>query len=267
MSGNLEITFLGTGTSHGIPMIGCRCAVCASADPRDRRNRTAATVRLPDGRVLLIDVPPEFRLSAIATGLDRVDAVLLTHAHADHIMGMDDLRRYNNLLCEAIPLHGNAETIETVRHCFGYAEGPYVNPDRPSLAMRVVDGPFDACGARITPVPLIHYRRRVFGYRVGGFAYCTDCSAIPEGSWELLADLDVLALDALRLTPHPAHFNLQQALEVVERLRPRRAYLTHIAHEIGHAAVAATLPPGVELAVDGLRVEARLADEAAPRRG
>lgn len=263
MTGSIEVTFLGTGTSHGIPMIGCDCAVCRSEDPRDRRNRTSVAVRLPaasptDGRVILIDTPPEFRLSAIANDLDRVDAVLTTHAHADHIMGMDDLRRYNNMLGRTIGCYGGAETVQTLRAVFRYAEGAHGNPDCPSLAFGVLASPAEICGVTVTPIPLTHGRRSIFGFRIGRFAYCTDCSAIPQASWPLLADLDVLVLGALRYTPHPAHFTIAGALEAIGRIRPRRALLTHVSHECGHAALAAELPAGVAPAYDGLRVSAAL---------
>jgi len=254
VTGELEITFLGTGTSHGIPMIGCSCAVCTSGDPRDKRNRAAAAVRLTDGRVILIDTPPELRISAIATGLRRVDAVLFTHGHADHILGMDDLRRFNNLRNGTIDCYANADTVATLRRVFGYAERPYDNPDRPSVTFSVLDGPAEVCGVTVTPIPLRHGRRGIFGYRIGDFAYCTDCSAIPEASWPLLEGLDLLVLGALRITPHPAHFTIAQAVEAIERIRPRRALLTHMAHESTHADLAAMLPDGVAPAFDGLCV-------------
>ncbi len=254
MSGTFELLFLGTGTSHGIPMIGCDCAVCRSQDPRDRRNRTSAALRLPDGQTILIDVSPEFRLAAIAFGLARVDAVLLTHAHADHIMGMDDLRRYNNIRRDVIPVFGDALTIERTRNCFGYADRPYLDPNRPSLAFTPIHGPTEVCGLSVTPVPLRHGRGRVLGFRIGGLAYCTDCSEIPDETWPLLEGVDLLVLDALRYTPHPAHFNVEQALAVIARAKPGRALLTHIAHEIAHEPASAKLPATVEFATDGLRV-------------
>ncbi|NLF29847.1 MAG: MBL fold metallo-hydrolase [Planctomycetes bacterium] len=254
----LAITFLGTGTSHGIPMIGCDCDVCRSDDPRDRRNRASVAVRVPDGRVILIDVPPEFRLAALATALERVDAVLLTHAHADHIMGSDDLRRYNNLRGGPIDCYANAATVGVMRRVFGYAEGPYTNPDRPSLRLRAIDGPCDIAGVTVRPVELLHGRLPILGYRIGRFAYCTDVSAIPDASRPLLEDLDLLVLDALRYRPHPTHFNLAEALAAIETLAPRRALLTHIAHEISHAGTSAQLPDNVALAWDGQHVEAEL---------
>ena len=254
----LSITFLGTGTSHGIPMIGCDCDVCRSTDPRDRRNRPGAAVTVPDGRVILIDLPPEFRLAALATGLARVDAVLLTHAHADHIMGTDDLRRFNNLRGEAIDCYANAATIDVMRRVFGYAERPYINPDRPSLRLHAIDGPCEIAGVMVRPIELLHGRLPIFGYRIGRFAYCTDVSTIPDAAWPLLEDLDLLVLDALRYRPHPTHFNLPQALDAIERIAPRRALLTHIAHEISHDRTSAELPDNVAIAWDGQRVTAEM---------
>ena len=244
-------------------MIGCDCPVCRSDDPRDRRFRASVAVSLPQGgptggRAILIDAAPELRLAAVACGLQRVDAVLLTHSHADHIIGLDDLRRYNNISGQTIPCYADAATLDVVRRCFGYALGPYEHPDRPSLSLETLDGPREICGATVIPVPLIHGRPRILGFRIGGLAYCTDCSAIPSESLPLLEDLDVLVLDALRYTPHPTHFNLAQALEAAGTLRARRTLLTHIAHEILHAKTSAELPPGVELAYDGLRATASM---------
>jgi len=261
MSDSIEILFLGTGTSHGIPMIGCDCAVCRSTDPRDKRNRTSVAVRLPDGpptdgQVILIDAPPELRIAAVANNLERIDAMLLTHAHADHVMGTDDLRRYNNIAAKTISCFGNAKEIQVLRSIFGYAERPYLHPDRPSLAFRALAGGETICGAEVTPVPLMHGKDEILGFRIGRFAYCTDCSGIPPASRPLLADLDVLVLGALRRRPHPAHFNLEEALATVEETKPRRTLLTHIAHELAHASTSAELPSGVELAYDGLRVRA-----------
>ena len=275
MSGSLEITFLGTGTSHGVPMIGCDCRVCRSDYPRDRRNRTCVSVAVrgqagADPAVLVIDTPPEFRLGAIATGLARVDAVLVTHAHADHILGMDDLRRYNNLSGGPIDVYGDASAMAIVRTVFRYAEAPYDNPDRPSLRFHELTGAgllpeahrLKACattvmiaGVPVTPVPLLHGRREVLGFRIGRFAYCTDCSSIPPASEPLLAGLELLVLGALRYTPHPAHFNVEQAVAAIDRLAPRRALLTHMAHEIAHAELAARLPAHIQPAWDGQRVE------------
>ena len=251
----LELFFLGTGTSHGVPMIGCDCAVCRSDDPRDRRNRSAATVTWPDGTTFLIDAPPELRLAVVAGGVQRVDAILLTHAHADHIMGMDDVRRFNDISGKSIDVYGNAATIATVRQVFGYAETAFDRKpsNRPALRFVEVDGPFEACGKLIQPVPLLHGSEEILGFRIGPLAYCTDCSEIPPDSEAMLKGLEILVLDSLRHRPHPTHFTLAEALEVVKALSPQRAYLTHLTHEIAHAETAAALPETVELAYDLLR--------------
>jgi phosphoribosyl 1,2-cyclic phosphate phosphodiesterase len=276
----MEIVFLGSGTSHGIPMIGCRCEVCTSEDPRDRRSRASVAILLPpgppaDGRVILVDAGPELRLAAVAMGLSRVDAVILTHGHADHIMGLDDIRRYNDILGATLPCYGDAATLAILKRVFGYAIRPHGFPDRPSIRLEEFAGaapgqvpaPRDICGVSVQPVPLVHGETSVLGIRIGDFGYCTDCSAIPDASLALLGGLDLLVLDALRYTPHPGHFNLEAALAMVARLRPRRAILTHIAHEILHARTSKELPSGVELAWDGMRPTVRSRDCGKPGTG
>ena len=254
----MKITFLGTGTSHGIPMIGCDCAVCRSTDPRDRRYRASVALQINAGKVILIDTPPELRLAVIENKISRVDAVLFTHAHADHIVGLDDLRRFNDLIGATISCYGNERTIKTLRQCFGYAEVPYQQAAmyRPSLQFNIIDAPslkiFDI---EIIPVPLMHGVDEILGFRIGNFAYCTDCSGIPEKSLALLEGLDVLVIGALRHEPHPAHFSLSEALEAISQLKPSRAFLTHISHHLPHHATEQTLPENVRLAYDGLVLE------------
>lgn len=238
-------------------MIGCDCAVCTSKDPRDRRTRTSAVFELPGGNVL-IDTGPELRLQCVAHGIRRVDAILYTHHHADHVVGLDDVRRFNWLNRAAMPVYGNARTLENLRRMFPYAfvDDPDYPSAKPELRPRVADGPFDVCGARIVPLPYLHGALPVLGFRVGTIAYCPDCSFIPDETRPLLAGLDVLILDALRRRPHPTHFNLEQAVAEAHRLGAKRTYFTHIAHELRHAETEAELPAGMYLAYDGLVCEA-----------
>lgn len=251
----VELTFLGTGTSNGIPVIGCTCEVCRSSDPRDRRGRTSAVVRF-DGRTVLIDAATELRLQAIANGLDRVDAVLFTHAHADHTGGFDDLRRFNELAGAHLPVYAEAETAAMLKDRFAYAFEdvfPFYG-GKPDLTLHVVDGPFDLFGQTVVPIPVLHGRMTVYGYRFGGLAYVTDAKTIPESSLELLEGLDVLVLNALRERSHPTHLSLPEAVELIARLKPREAYLVHLSHELGHEQASAQLPSNVQVAYDGLTV-------------
>jgi phosphoribosyl 1,2-cyclic phosphate phosphodiesterase len=258
----IELTFLGTGTSNGIPVIGCHCPVCRSTDPRDRRSRTSAAIR--DGeRTILIDTATELRLQAIATGLERIDAVLFTHAHADHTSGFDDLRRFNELAGRHLPVYAGPETAASLRERFAYA---FVDQfafygGKPDLTLEVFDGPFELFGREVIPVPVRHGRMMVHGFRFGDLAYVTDAKEIPPASLAMLRDLDVLVLNALRERPHPTHLSLSEAVAVVEQLRPREAYLVHLSHELGHAEAEAQLPAGVFVAYDGLTVRARVPSE------
>ena len=250
---SLRITILGSGTSHGIPMIGCDCAVCTSSDPRDRRTRTSIVIET-EGRSLLIDTSPELRLQCVACGITRVDAVLYTHYHADHVAGLDDLRRFNHLQKTTLTCYGDEDTLSFLDRMFPYAfrDNPDYLSAKPRLKLVRIDGPLDLFGVHIVPIRLFHGDLPVWGFRVGRFAYCTDCSRIPDESLALLADLDVLVLDALRRRPHPTHFNLEQAVEAAHRIAARQTYFTHVAHELPHEATNAELPEGTALAYDGL---------------
>jgi phosphoribosyl 1,2-cyclic phosphate phosphodiesterase len=252
----MRIILLGTGTSHGIPMIGCDCPVCTSADPHDRRTRTSAMVQVA-GRSILIDTPPELRMQCLAGNVRRVDAILYTHQHADHITGLDDLRRFNALQKTALNCHANTHTLHVLQRMFPYAftHDPTYPSAKPELCPVEIDGPFEAAGVPVRPVPLLHGKLPILGFRVGAFAYCTDCSTIPDASFELLGGLEVLVLDALRIRPHPTHFNLEQAVQAARRIGARRTFFTHIAHELGHAATNAALPDGMALAHDGQVIE------------
>ncbi len=252
----MRVTFLGSGTSHGVPMIGCGCAVCRSTDPRDNRLRPSILIEPGDGGVLLVDTAPDFRTQALRYGVVRVDAVLFTHPHADHILGLDETRRFNTLQGCAIPCYGDPATIAEVRRVFAYAfESRQEGGGVPRLELRPVTGPFGVGRTVVTPVPVMHGELPIYGYRVGAFAYLTDCSAVPDSSWPLLEGVRTLVIDALRHRPHPTHFTVAQAIEVAARVGAERTLLTHIAHDLGHAETSVRLPPGVELAYDGLIVE------------
>jgi phosphoribosyl 1,2-cyclic phosphate phosphodiesterase len=253
----LNITFLGTGTSHGVPMIGCDCATCRSPDLRDRRLRTSVLIGTDDGGQLLVDAGPDLRMQALTHDVRRVDAILFTHGHADHILGLDEVRRFNALQGQSMACYGDAHTIDDIRRTFSYifdATTPAAG-GLPQIETFSVLGPFCIGRQEVRPVPVMHGRRPILGYRLGGFAYLTDCSAIPDTSWALLEGLDVLVLDALRVRPHPTHFSLGEAIEATRRIAPRRALFTHICHDLAHAATSARLPAGIELAYDGLVVQ------------
>jgi phosphoribosyl 1,2-cyclic phosphate phosphodiesterase len=256
MTTTTRLTFLGTGTSTGIPVIGCDCAVCHSADPHDRRTRTSALVEVR-GRALLIDTAPELRLQALANNVCNVDAVLYTHAHADHVDGFDDLRRFNELRQAPLNVHCDAFTAALLRRRYEYAfEHPFsFYGGKPDLNLCVFDGPFEVQGIAVTPIPVTHGRWTVNGFRIGGLAYVTDAKAIAPASLDLLRGADTLVVNALRERPHPVHLSLGEALDVIEDVRPRQAFIVHLSHELSHAAASAQLPEHVCVAYDGLRVD------------
>lgn len=251
----MKLTFLGTGTSTGVPTVGCHCRVCASADPLDKRTRPSIALEF-DGRVVIIDTTPDFRQQALREGLERLDAVLFTHAHADHVLGLDDTRVFYFRQQVPLPIYADPRTMDSIRRVFAYVfDGTYKYGGVGKLDPHVIDGPFELWGLELIPVRVFHGDLPVLGFRFGNAAYVTDFSAIPDESMPLLEGLDVLVLDALRHKPHPTHSTLENSLKLVERLQPRQAYFTHIAHELGHAETNATLPPNARLAHDGLKVE------------
>jgi phosphoribosyl 1,2-cyclic phosphate phosphodiesterase len=259
LSDTARVLVLGTGTSHGVPMIGCECDTCRSTDPRDKRLRASILIQHRDGTAVLVDTTPDLRMQALTHGVKRVDAIVYTHSHADHIMGLDEVRRFNVLQKSAIPCYGDEQTLGDLRRIYTYvfnSEGP--RGGIPQVVTAKIAGEFCIGPATFVPVPLMHGSRQIYGYRIGGFAYLTDCSAIPEVSWDLLRDLDTLILDALRPRPHPTHLSVDQALEIVGTLRPGRTLFTHMCHDLPHAATCARLPAGVELAYDGLAFEIQL---------
>ena len=254
-AGELRVRILGSGTSQGLPRIACECATCTSRDPRDRRLRASALLAWGARRVV-IDCGPDFRAQALAADLDRLDAVLLGHDHQDAIGGLDDLRRFNEIAGDYLPVHGLPETLEVVLRRFAYAfvPGQAHFGGIPRLRPVIIAGPFEISGRRFVPVPVMHGELPAVGFRTGGFGYVSDAKRIEAPSLALLRDLDVLVLNAARDTPHPAHQTVAEALAIIAELRPRRAFLTHLDHELRHAALAARLPAGVEVAVDGLEL-------------
>ena len=249
-----RVTLLGTGTSHGIPMIGCNCGTCRSTDVRDRRLRPSIYVDIPDRLRILVDTATDLRQQALTHGITRVDAVLFTHAHADHLLGFDDLRSFNALQAGSIPCYANSEAWEQIRRQFSYVfEGPLqMGGGVPQVTINEIKGTFFIRGVKIVPVPLWHGKLPVLGFRLGNFAYLTDCNNIPDESFRLVEGIDILVLDALRDEPHETHFTLGEAVAVVEKIAPQHTYFTHMTHDLPHAKTNARLPEGVELAYDGL---------------
>jgi phosphoribosyl 1,2-cyclic phosphate phosphodiesterase len=249
--------FLGTGTSHGVPMIGCDCGVCRSTDPRDARTRPSIALTLGDGTTVLVDTTPDLRAQALRHDLRRVDAILFTHAHADHIMGLDDVRRYNMITRQPVPVYADADTLAGVRRTFAYVFAPDAPQGGgvPDLRLWTIGGPFMVGRQEIVPIPVRHGPWQVLGFRFGAFAYLTDCNEVPPASLALLDGLECLVLDALRHRPHPTHFTVAQASVVARRIGAARTFFTHISHDLGHEATCAALPPGMALAHDGLTLE------------
>lgn len=252
---SLELTVLGSGTSMGVPTLGCHCAVCESQDPLDKRMRPSVLVSY-GGRNVVIDTTPDFRTQAMRFHIDRLDAVIYTHGHADHVLGLDDIRPFNLKQKSAIPVYAAEETLRTLRRQFSYIfEEPQPGSTLPGVELHTIDGPFELFGATIVPVPALHGGTPVLGFRIGKVAYLTDFIRVPETSKALLRGLDDFILDALRYVPHPTHSNVEQSLALVEELKPKRAWFTHICHDLGHSEANSRLPKNVRLAYDGLRFE------------
>lgn len=252
----MELIFFGCGTSTGVPVIGCHCEVCSSTDPRDKRTRSSVLIRTSDKNIL-IDTSTDLRTQSLANKIDRIDAVLFTHPHADHIHGIDDLRAFN--LAQggaAIPCYGEENTIERIKVMFDYIfreDGK--DGWKPNLKTTVIDSPFTIFGIEIIPIRIFHGTASIFGYRIGSVAYITDCSSIPEESFKLLEGTEVLILGALRYKPHPTHFSIQQAIDTSNIIKPKRTILTHLSHSLAYNRDNGLLPPNVELAYDGLTIE------------
>lgn len=260
-SGSMTVTILGSGTSTGVPMPGCSCGVCLSSDPQNVRTRCSALLTCGTKNIL-IDTATDLRQQVLREKITSIDAVLYTHTHADHIHGIDDLRAFNAVSGEAIPIFGSRETLALIRRNFGYIFDDELEPGyRPRLQTHEIFGSFDLFGLKVQPLALQHGSGVSLGYRVGSFAYLVDCSAIPEESLLQLRNIDTIVIDALRFRPHTTHFNIAQALEISEHLGARRTFLTHLSHEVDHSRHSALLPSGVELAYDGQRIEVDLGAE------
>ncbi len=255
----MRVTVLGSGTSHGVPSIGCDCEVCRSIDPKDRRTRPSILIEVTGGSPfsILVDTSTDLRMQALANDIRRVDAILFTHSHADHVFGLDDVRRYNQMQQGPIPCYADGETMAGLKRMFSYAfESPTQKGGGvPQLSIFRIAGPFMLGGVEVVPVPLFHGALPVLGFRIGAFAYLTDCNRIPDDSWPLLDGVRTVILDALRHRPHSTHFCVAEAIAVSQRLGAVQTYFTHICHDLGHARTNAQLPPGIELAYDGLVLE------------
>jgi phosphoribosyl 1,2-cyclic phosphate phosphodiesterase len=266
----IRVTVLGSGTSHGVPAIGCDCAVCRSEDPRDKRTRPSILIEIVPGphdpartpfaaavRSILVDTSTDLREQALANDVRRVDAILYTHTHADHVFGIDEVRRFNQMQKAAIPCFAQADTVASLRRMFAYIFEPpaQIGGGLPQLSLFRLAGAFSLGGVEIVPIPLFHGTLPILGYRLGTFAYLTDCNRIPDASFALLDGVRTLIIDALRRRPHSTHFSVDEAAAAAARIGAERVYFTHISHDLGHAETCASLPPGVQLAYDGQVIE------------
>jgi len=251
-----RLTVLGSGTSMGVPTIGCDCAVCRSRDPHDRRTRPSVLIEY-DGHVVLIDSTPDFREQAIRENIRRIDAVLYTHTHADHLLGIDDLRPLSfKHKPNKLPLYAKQEAVDFIRSMFRYIfDADYKFGGLPLVELRTIKEPVELFGANFEPVDVIHGETEIYGFRFGSAAYLTDHSKIPESSFAKLKDLDILFLDALRHKPHPTHSTVENSLHIVERVKPKRAFFTHICHDLAHEATNSSLPAHVRLSYDGMKLD------------
>jgi phosphoribosyl 1,2-cyclic phosphate phosphodiesterase len=254
-----RLTVLGSGTSMGVPTIGCDCIVCHSSDPHNRRTRPSILIDY-NGRSILIDSTPDFREQAIRENIRHIDAVLYTHTHADHILGIDDLRPLSYLhKPNKLPLYARPDAAEFIRNMFRYIfDADYKYGGLPQVELKNLLGPTDLFGARFEPVPVIHGETEIYGFRFGSAAYLTDHSEVPEASFAKLQNLDILFLDALRHKPHPTHSTVEQSLNIVARVKPKRTFFTHICHDLPHEETNALLPPDVRLSYDGMKLEFEL---------
>ncbi|MCK9162927.1 MAG: MBL fold metallo-hydrolase [Bacteroidales bacterium] len=256
--GNLRIVFLGTGTSQGVPLIGCHCEVCSSKDIKDKRLRSSCLIESKDDTILTIDAGPDFRQQMLTNKVDRLDAILVTHSHRDHISGLDDVRSYNYLQSEPMPIYANIKALEEIKSAFSYAFTESRYPGLPTFNLCPVDKDkkFKIKELEIIPIEVMHYKLKILGYRINNFAYITDAKTIEKQEKEKLKGVEFLVVNALRREEHFSHFTLQEALDFIKEINPKQAYLTHISHFLGlHKEVGKELPPNVSLAYDGLTIE------------
>jgi phosphoribosyl 1,2-cyclic phosphate phosphodiesterase len=251
----LKVTFLGTGTSQGVPVIGCTCEVCKSLDYRDKRLRSSILVEI-EHQSIVVDTGPDFRQQMLRENVTRIDAVIFTHAHRDHTAGLDDVRAYNFMQRMDMPVYGTQPVLDQLRVEYAYAFAREYYPGIPRLDLQLIDGKdFSLNGITITPLPVLHLKMPVLGFRFGNFSYITDANYIPDETIEKLQDTDVLVLNALQRDPHISHFNLDEAIKMVDRIKPKKTYFTHISHKLGtHARVSDELPEHIELGYDGLKI-------------
>lgn len=253
----MQLTILGAGSSAGTPVIGCACATCTSNNVRNQRTRCSSIVTLNDGQVILIDTGPDLRMQALREGLSRVDAVLYTHTHADHLHGIDDLRAFCQRHRKQIPLYAKEDAVAHIQAKFGYTIREPISDfwDLPVLSITAVDAPFSLFDVQVTPIPVMHGKIAIHGYRIGNMAYLTDVSAVPESSLAMLQGLDVLLIDCLRAAPHPTHINVEQSLALIARIAAKQSVLIHMTHELEYTALSSALPKHVQVGYDGLTLK------------
>ncbi len=252
----MKITFLGTGTSMGVPIIGCKCEVCKSVDPKDHRFRSSIFIEV-DGKKFIIDTGPDFRLQCLNNNIERIDAILITHIHRDHVAGLDDIRPFCYQQKAFIPIYGSEQVCNRIKKDFAYCFGENRYPGVPDIQLNQIDeNPFVVLGVKVVPIIVMHAKMKVDAYRINNFTYITDASFISEDSVEKIVGTEYLVVNALRKEPHPSHFTLDQALHLIKRIKPNHAWITHVGHSLGlYQEVQSQLPEGVTLAYDGLKVE------------